>query len=666
MILKRLLLCLLTVSLCVAGLSMVGSAQGVIDSYIRELETAIDDARKAYLLTDYDTLDSYLTQLEELKAEYLQATDTNEKSKLLEQAKALKTEALYARTESRYVEFRGCWVRPTQKSKSEVNRFVQDLYDRGINTICLETLYDSTLIFPAPPGSDFEHNPLFNGFDVLGAFVEECHARQMELHVWMPVFYNTHTGSEHIKKSVWYKNPEWRSINNSGKDEPVRDGTTHRYLNPAHPEVQAFLLETYRYILETYDIDGFEMDYIRYRERGGDDYGYDALTVEGFREKYGVTPVYDERASYWKDWVQYRCDFVTDFVRQMRALVDRVAPDVLLCADVMSEFTAKDSHYQDYVLWAEKGWIDLLKPMTYSEGAIKRLNQHVTLMDGKYVAAGVASYDGGYSNQAIANHVIMTTENGADGVMFFESVAFLRDHDEQYLIGTGAFRNRAVTPTMDPGRAAILALAYARDRLNNVIRPLGGMTVKQCSDLEGEFKAMEALLKNGDKEALLQKAEKTLATLGDSKAEAVLKNDLQYFCRIVTNAKKPLSDSYPIKDGMILDVSPETTAESFLKRLGWEAKVLTAKGEERPSHSHMASGDTVVAGAIRYAVVVKGDVNKDGKVNTADYVLLKRHVMGTFRIEGIALQSALLSGGKTVRTMDYVLLKRHVMGLTVL
>ena len=31
-------------------------------------------------------------------------------------------------------------------------------------------------------------------------------------------------------------------------------------------------------------------------------------------------------------------------------------------------------------------------------------------MDGKYVAAGIVSDDGGYSNQAIANHVIMAAE----------------------------------------------------------------------------------------------------------------------------------------------------------------------------------------------------------------------------------------------------------------
>lgn len=666
MIWKRVLICLLLAGICFGGLlSISGAAESQIYSYIREIERAIEDAQENFLFANYDAMDEYLRQLKDLQAEYDAETDGNKKSKLLEQAGELKAQALFACTESRYTEFRGCWVRPTQKSKREVSLFVQDLYDRGINTVCLETLYDSTLIFPAPPGSDFEHNPLFAGFDVLGAFVEECHARQMELHVWMPVFYNTHTGSPHIQKSVWYKNPEWRSINNSGKDEPVHDGTSHRYLNPAHPEVQAFLLETYHYIFETYDIDGFEMDYIRYRERGGDDYGYDDMTVNGFREKYGITPVYDERASYWKNWVQYRCDFVTDFVRQMRELVDRVAPDVLLCADVMSEFSAKDSHYQDYVLWAEKGWIDLLKPMTYSEGAIKRLNQHVTIMDGKYVAAGIASFEG-YSNQAIANHVVMTRENGADGVMFFESVAFLRDHDEMYLIGTGAFRNRALTPTMDPGKAATQALAYARDRLNLVIRPLGGMTVKQCSDLENGFKGLEALLKTGDKDAILKNAESIIASLGSGKAEEALKQDLQYFCRIVANAKKPLSDSYPMRDGMITDVSPETTASSFLKRLSWEATVITATGQERNPDSHMATGDTVITGAIRYTVVVKGDVNKDGKVNTADYVLVKRHVMGTSALEGVSLEAALLSGGKTVRVMDYVLLKRHVMGLTIL
>jgi hypothetical protein len=250
--------------------------------------------------------------------------------------------------------------------------------------------------------------------------------------------------------------------------------------------------------------------------------------------------------------------------------------------------------------------------------------------------------------------------------MFFESVAFLRDHDETYLVGTGAFRNRALTPTMNPGQAALQALAYAKDRLNKVIRPLDGMSAKQCNDLENDFMALESLLRTGDKEAITANAQEILSTLGSSKAEETLKGDLQYFCRIVLNAKKPLTDSYPIKDGLIVDVSPETTAESFLKRLGWEAKILTSAGEERNANSHMATGDTVMYGAISYTVVVKGDVNKDGKVNTADYVLVKRHVMGTSALEGASREAALLSGGKTVRVMDYVLLKRYVMGTAIL
>ncbi len=660
---KRLIYYLLLAGLCLGCIPAAQvSGATLIRSYVQELEKEYAAAQSEFLFADYDALEDYIQQMKELETKYESTSDSAKKSELLEQAKELRLTALYACTESRYVEYRGCWVRPTQKSKQQVSEFVQDLYNRGINTVCLETMYDSTLIFPAPAGSDFEHNPLFGGFDVLGAFVEECHARQMELHVWMPVFYNTHTGSEHMERSVWYKNPEWRSINNSGKDEPVHDGTSHRYLNPAHPEVQAFLLDTYRYILETYDIDGFEMDYIRYRERGNDDYGYDSLTVEGFQEKYGITPTYDPKASYWKNWVQYRCDFVTEFVEKMRELFDRVAPEVLLCADVMADTGAKDSHYQDYVYWAEQGWIDLLKPMTYSEGAIKKLNTHVTMMKGKYVAAGVASFDGGYSNQAIANHVILAAENGADGVMFFESVAFLRDHDETYLIGTGAFRNRAVTPTLDPYRAAEQALTYANDRITQVIQPLKGMNATQCKTLTDSIDELQVILQTGDTDAILEEAEKLIASLGDSKAADVLRKDLQYFCRIITNAKKPLNDSYPIRDGVISDVDPETRVSDFLKRLGQDVKVLTPQGEERRAEDYVATGDSVTIGTVVYTVVVKGDVNMDGQVNVIDYVLIKRHALSTYRLEGFCLQAALVSGGTTVRVSDYVMVKRHVMG----
>ena len=43
----------------------------------------------------------------------------------------------------------------------------------------------------------------------------------------------------------------------------------------------------------------------------------------------GVTPTYDPQAEYWEDWCQYRRDCVTKLVKNIRAMIDRDAPQVL-------------------------------------------------------------------------------------------------------------------------------------------------------------------------------------------------------------------------------------------------------------------------------------------------------------------------------------------------
>ena len=58
---------------------------------------------------------------------------------------------------------------------------------------------------------------------------------------------------------------------------------------------------------------------------------------------------------------------------------------------------------------------------------------------------------------------------------------------------------------------------------------------------------------------------------------------------------------------------------------------------------------------------VQNDINGDGKLNTADYVLLKRFVMGVYTLTPEGFQAACIRGDKPI-TADYVLLKRHVMG----
>ena len=57
-----------------------------------------------------------------------------------------------------------------------------------------------------------------------------------------------------------------------------------------------------------------------------------------------------------------------------------------------------------------------------------------------------------------------------------------------------------------------------------------------------------------------------------------------------------------------------------------------------------------------------GDFNDDGKHSVADYVLLKKHVMGNYEFRLWQTYAADINLDGKVNTADYVLLKRAVMG----
>lgn len=364
-------------------------------------------------------------------------------------AEQLITDAAPLLIESQSVEYRGVWLRPVQTTAKEVDDYVQKLYDTGINLICVETLYNNCMIMPMPSDSLFEQNPAWKGFDMLQAFIDSCHKRGMELHIWLPVYYVGHEDSENEKLSVGYKKPEWLSITDQGKTMGATNPNKFYMLDPSNPEVKEFLLETYEWILKKYDIDGFELDYIRYWERGSEDYGYNEALVNAFKEKYGVTPEYNVYAKYWDDWCDFRAEFVTDMVHSIRTLIDETRPSTVLSLDVGGyPDVAKEYLYQDYLSWLNEGMVDLLHPMCYGEyyddvfiDLAKRCGTRTML------SVGLGAFDDDISSECIKRQAILVNNVGGNGSCYFEATTYFSRMLPKML--AGLYSQKALTPTAD-------------------------------------------------------------------------------------------------------------------------------------------------------------------------------------------------------------------------
>ena len=511
---------------------------------IKNIETELASAKESYRYIDYkavgEKLDEMKNKFETAKSNFEKTQNSDDLDAVSGEVEEALTELTKLLAESRTVEYRGVWLRPTQTSKKAVDDYVQKLYDAGINLICIETIYDCTMIMPMPKDSLFAQNPKWKGFDMLEAFIDSCHKRGMELHLWLPIYYVGHKNSANASLSVATKKPEWMSVNNKGSNYSPDDTMYYQMLNPANKEVKEFLLKTYRYILENYNVDGLQLDYIRYWENTTEsDFGYDDITLSEFEAKYAVRPTYDKTAWYWKDWVTFRTQYVTDMVKSIRELVDEVRPSVLIGADVVPNIErGYNVVYQDYSNWLEKGYLDILHPMSYGEGFEEQiLKQAEYCGERTFIAVGLGSFMDELTGADLFRQTKTNNELKTDGSVFFEATSFF-SKDLGTLLQTGVYKNRAITPTLDKYAALAKVLEYTKGRINDVILPFEGMTSDEANSV---ISAIDTAIKAAnDKKSVgdaISGLEKAINALSKDNAKLALLDDLAYTKKIARAAE---------------------------------------------------------------------------------------------------------------------------------
>ena len=128
--------------------------------------------------------------------------------------------------------------------------------------------------------------------------------------------------------------------------------------------------------------------------------------------------------------------------------------------------------------------------------------------------------------------------------------------------------------------------------------------------------------------------------------------------------------SYVIDGDYLRGVVEETVLSALLYSFknSDRIKVFDASGKEvTSSDTDIGTGYTVslMDGSTKVhtvTVVVIGDVNGNGRVDSNDYQRIRRYVFGNYAIEGAYFEAACVSGGSDVRPVDYQRVRRHVFG----
>lgn len=510
------------------------SIRNAVERAFEETDTAVADAKAAFVYADYASLEQTVGQIR-TTFEAGAADDTAFADLCDDTLQALR-HVQASLCDSRPVQYRGVWVRPSQASADQVDSYVKELHDAGVNVISVEGFFENGYVFELPEDSTLGRHPKFK-YDVLQAYIDACHKYGMECHLWMPIMNVGYANEGGMERTLYADHPEWFSLNQNGTvDNP--DGFC--MIDPANAEARAYLVDFYKYIVTTYDIDGFELDYIRYYDRGELDFGYTEAAFEGFEAAYGhgVTPEYDTGASYWNDWVQYRRDCVTQMVIEVGAMIRREAPDVIVSADTAP--TEDNDLYQDYLRWVKEGHIDILHQMAYGDGFGPEFTKAVkSAGNNALIVPALGTTDGAMMERQAREDLAF----GTYGEGFFEANGYMNNKAGDLLKAT-VYRNDAIPPFLDPTLSVKTLLTYMQGRIDDVILPLDGMTEAEATAVS---KAISAASATAD-EAALSAVRDAVTAVENKAASKVLLADLSRAEQILLIGQKTVTDSADVSD----------------------------------------------------------------------------------------------------------------------
>ena len=354
-------------------------AYTTIDSYricakmkIEEVENILISSKNDYNTKDDKFIYYYLKKA---KQQYKKSLKTNEDEALNCAKEAINSATLAYRYTLPFLqnELKGTWIRPTQKNPTEVAATLDKIAAVGINNVFLETYYHGRTIFPSRVMASYgfeQQNPEFN-YDVLAAWVREAHKRNIKVHIWFESFYVGNKSPELNPKSILALQPTWQNRSKQKADFVgyVSHSQEHNgyFLDPANPEVVNFLLKLIGEISARYNVDGFNIDYVRYpnvsKENFSNQWGYTPFAREEFKAAYEIDPIdIVPKSSKWDDWCDYRRDKVTDYVKKVSEMLKN--RNLTLSAVIFPDYKVSyATKYQDWTTWLDKKYVDAVTPL---------------------------------------------------------------------------------------------------------------------------------------------------------------------------------------------------------------------------------------------------------------------------------------------------------------
>lgn len=198
-------------------------------------------------------------------------------------------------------------------------------------------------------------------------------------------------------------------------------------LSWGYPEVRQYKVEAFTTLVRETGADGILLDYTRFF---GNDSGYSPIIVEAFKKKTGRDPM--AIPSDDPQWVQFRADYVTEFVRDLKKSLSTLGRKVELIACVNPEpDLCLSGNLQDWKGWLDQGLIDGVTVMVYerdTNNTMGRVRIARDVIAGRVplIAMICPEYDNLPTPQLILEGSRKALRAGADGVAYYHEGSVIR------------------------------------------------------------------------------------------------------------------------------------------------------------------------------------------------------------------------------------------------
>ena len=298
-----------------------------------------------------------------------------------------------------------------EQQMSSLDAIVHSMHDANFNTI----------FFQVRPRGDAYYHSLYEpwaenltgvmgkdpGWDPLAFLISEAHAAGIEVHAWVNVFkiYSDHAAPSSDIHPL-RKFSQW-TYQDQGEE----------WIDPGYPGVRQYTLNVILDLVRHYDVDGVNMDYMRYPDGNvPDDRSYRVYGKGMPREEWRIKNINDFVSA------------VYDNIVAIKPWVKVGSSPVGMIGTSLDKSTILNLHKysQDVPAWLRAGKQDYIAPQIYwpldptktSPGFVAILERWVKWAGDRHVYAGIAAYKPEVMRE-VQHQIDAARDLGAEGESFF-------------------------------------------------------------------------------------------------------------------------------------------------------------------------------------------------------------------------------------------------------